>query len=109
MKVVGIPLRIRDVVGFPFANGDEMDQKTFHALYKDLPKECRAELIGGVVYLKSPTNADHGRTNSRVLFWLSRYADSTPGTEALGHITLKLGPWSEPEPDGCLMLTASCG
>jgi hypothetical protein len=38
----------------PLENGDQLDQKTFHARYEAMPEDCRAELIGGIVYMPSP-------------------------------------------------------
>src|SRR5262245_15062541 len=34
----------------PLENGDHLDQPTFHARYEAMPEDCRAELIGGIVY-----------------------------------------------------------
>src|SRR5207248_2626094 len=44
----------------PFESGDHMDQKTFHALYLKAPAGVKAELIGGIVYVSSPTSFRHG-------------------------------------------------
>jgi hypothetical protein len=38
----------------PLENGDHLDQPTFHARYQAMPEHCRAELIGGIVYMPSP-------------------------------------------------------
>jgi hypothetical protein len=38
----------------PLANGDHLDQRTFHARYEAMPEDFRAELIGGIVYMTSP-------------------------------------------------------
>ena len=32
-------------------NGDHMTQPEFHRIYQRMPKEFKAELIGGIVYL----------------------------------------------------------
>jgi hypothetical protein len=49
----------------PLENGDRLDQKTFHARYKAMPKGVRAELIGGIVHMpwpqKMPTLANRVR------------------------------------------------
>jgi Uma2 family endonuclease len=90
-------------------NGDRLDQKTFHARYLAMPKHVRAELIGGIVYMPSPLKRRHGRHGSRFIHWLCEYELATPGTECLENTTTILGPQSEPEPDGCLIILPECG
>jgi len=93
----------------PLENGDHLDQKTFHARYEAMPEDCRAELIGGIVYMASPQKLPHSKAHALAIRWLDGYADATPGTEALLNNTQILGPDSEPEPDGCLFITPECG
>jgi Uma2 family endonuclease len=90
-------------------NGDQLDQKTFHARYEAMPEDCRAELIGGIVYMSSPQKVPHSKTQKLVVRWLDEYAEVTPGTDALLNNTQILGPDSEPEPDACLFITPECG
>src|SRR5713101_1026796 len=82
----------------PLETGDHLDQKTFHARYEAMPEHVRAELIGGIVYMRSPMKRRHGRYGTRVLHWLGEYEVGTPGTEVLDNATNILGPESEPEP-----------
>jgi Uma2 family endonuclease len=82
--------------------GDHLDQPTFHARYVAMPGHVRAELIGGVVYMPSPTRRGHGKLHARLVRWLAQYEERTPGTEALDNATIILGPGSEPQPDACL-------
>jgi Uma2 family endonuclease len=93
----------------PLANGDHLDQKTFHARYKAMPEDCRAELIGGIVYMASPQKVPHGKAQFLLSRWLDEYAEATPGTDALANNTQILGPDSEPEPDGCLFILPEYG
>jgi Uma2 family endonuclease len=67
----------------PFATGDKLDRATFHALYLQTPKNFKAELISGVVYVASPVLHDHCEPHFRITHWLGLYLDSTP--EILGH------------------------
>jgi Uma2 family endonuclease len=90
-------------------NGDHLDQSTFHAVYESMPEHCRAELIGGVVYMASPMRVPHGKMNPLVSAWLGEYEAATPGTEVLQGATAILGPISEPEPDHCLRLLPEYG
>ncbi len=93
----------------PLENGDQLDQKTFHARYEAMPEDCRAELIGGIVYMPSPQKVPHSKAQQLVVRWLDEYAEATPGTEALLNNTQILGPDSEPEPDACLFITPEYG
>jgi Uma2 family endonuclease len=93
----------------PLENGDHLDQPTFHARYQAMPEDCRAELIGGIVYMPSPQKIPHSETQLLVVRWLDEYAEATPGIKALLNNTQILGPDSEPEPDACLFIAPDYG
>jgi Uma2 family endonuclease len=93
----------------PLENGDRLDQKTFHARYEAMPENCRAELIGGIVFIPSPRKIPHSEAQQLVVRWLDEYAEATPGTEALLNNAQILGPESEPEPDACLFIAPESG
>src|SRR2546421_498483 len=84
----------------PLENGDHLDQATFHARYEAMPEDCRAELVGGIVYMASPQKVPHSKAQQLMAHWLGAYVEATPGTDALINNTQILGPDSEPEPDG---------
>src|SRR5215831_5776041 len=71
----------------PLANGDHLDQKTFHERYEAMPAHVRAELIGGIVFMSSPLKRKHGRSGAHLMHWLVEYENNTPGTEALENAT----------------------
>src|SRR3954453_22757383 len=106
MATVG-PTRKRTVP--PLENGDQLDQRKVHLRYEAMPEGCRAELIGGIVYMPSPQKVPHSKARQLVVRWLDEYAEATPGTEALLNNTQILGPDSEPEPDACLFIVPECG
>jgi Uma2 family endonuclease len=93
----------------PLEPGDRLDQPTFHARYLAMPEGTRAELIGGVVHMPSPTKRPHGRTHGRVIKWLGVYEDATPGTEMYDNTSNLLGPENEPQPDACLLIAPHRG
>src|SRR5437763_1554556 len=93
----------------PLQNGDHLDQKTFHERYEAMPSHIRAELIGGIVFMSSPQKKPHGRHHLRFSRWLDEYEEATPGTEGFVNSTDMLGPGSEPQPDGCLVILPECG
>jgi Putative restriction endonuclease len=93
----------------PLENGDRLNQATFHARYEAMPAHVRAELIGGIVYMSSPMKRWHGRYGALFTRWLDEYEEATPGTEVLVGATSILGPESDPEPDGCLIILPEYG
>jgi Uma2 family endonuclease len=93
----------------PLEPGDRLDQPTFHQRYEAMPKQTRAELIGGIVYMPSPLKRPHGQVHAKVVGWLSAYEDATPGTQALDNATTILGPESEPQPDASLLIVPEKG
>jgi len=107
MATVGKRLRTRLLP--PLENGDQLDQKTFHARYQAMPEDCRAELIGGIVHMPSPQKVPHSKAQQLVVRWLDEYTEATPGTDALPNNTQILGPDSEPEPDACLFIVPEYG
>jgi hypothetical protein len=48
----------------PLENGDRLDQRTFHARYVRMPENCRAELIGGIVFMASPQKVPTASPNN---------------------------------------------
>jgi len=86
-------------------NGDRMKQPEFHRRYEACPKNVRAELIGGVVYMSppvympSPLRWLHGASHNRLGLLLGLYQAGTTGVEAGDNATILLGEESEPQPD----------
>lgn len=93
----------------PLANGDHLDQPTFHARYEAMPADFRAELIEGVVIVSSPQSTLHGVIQRMVNGWLWYYGAHTPGTQGAMNFTNILGPRSELEPDAGLWIDPSYG
>jgi Putative restriction endonuclease len=92
----------------PLAEGDHLDQKSFHARYEAMPEHVRAELVQGIVYLPSPTGFDHAGFHSEISGWLWTYKASTPGTFVLTEATTVLGKTDEPRPDTSLIVLPEC-
>jgi Uma2 family endonuclease len=93
----------------PLANGDHLDQKTFHERYEAMPADCRAELIGGIVYMASPQKSRHGKHHFRLAHWLGEYEAATPGVEGHINTTQILGDDAEPQPDAGLFVLPEYG
>lgn len=90
-------------------NGERIDQKTFHAWYETTPKQFKAELIGGEIFVSSPTKASHGIYSAKVVSWLGFYEIHTPGTQAQDNTTIILDADNELQPDASLCLVSSLG
>lgn len=90
-------------------NGDVLDQPTFHERYAAMPPGFRAELIGGVVYVPSPTTNWHSVYHGDVIGWMFHYRAHSPGVEMLDNGTIILDEENEPQPDGVLRLDESVG
>jgi Uma2 family endonuclease len=93
----------------PLEPGDRLDQKTFHERYEAMPEDFRAELIGGIVFVPSPLKIPHSRHHMPLSAWLWLYEKETPGVQGFDNVTVILGPESEPQPDGCLIIEPECG
>jgi Uma2 family endonuclease len=93
----------------PLENGDHLDQHTYHARYEAPPEDFHAELIGGVVFVRSRVGRRHARCTALLNGWLGRYEQDTPGTEALARGTIILGVQDEPEPDASLRILPEYG
>jgi Uma2 family endonuclease len=104
------PQPVPQVASLPLlVNGDHLDQPTYHALYERTPEGFKAELIGGIVFVASPTGRPHMRWGYNLTGWLSTYEDETPGVEGLDSGTFILGPKDEPEPDISMRIPPQLG
>ncbi len=61
-------------------NGDRLDQKEFHRRCKAMPKNVKAELSKGIVYMALPVRVkNHGKPHSNLMSCLGLYRLSTDG------------------------------
>ena len=90
-------------------HGERMTRETFHRLYEQAPKDVKAELINGVVYVAASMKRPHSMNYAPLssLFWI--YEDETPGIESGTDGTILLDENSEPQPDLYLRIIAECG
>ena len=93
----------------PLENGDRLDRKTFHERYEAMPPDVRAELIRGIVYVRSPLKIPHGRSHKLLTRWLDEYEEATPGVEGGHSASTLLGDDSEPQPDLHLLIDPARG
>lgn len=90
-------------------SGDRMNQKEFHRIYRRMPEDFKAELIGGIVYVASALKLRHGENHLPLgtLFYI--YEAYTPGVGSADNTTILLGDDSEPQPDLFLRILPEYG
>ena len=90
-------------------NGDEMTQPEFHRIYQRMPKEFKAELIGGIVYVSPPVGQRHGVMHMPLSTVLFTFEGHTPGVESADNTTIVLGTEGQPQPDAYVRILPSHG
>lgn len=91
-------------------SGDHLTRDEFERRYAAMPGQVKAELIGGRVYVASPSRyPQHGGPQFDLILWLGTYRLATPGVEGADNTTVRLDDENEPRPDGVLFISADCG
>lgn len=90
------------------AMGDKLSLDEFLRRWEAMPRLKRAELIGGIVYMQSPTGFEHGGTGIKIATWLGTYEVHTPGTGSADNVTTIMAE-NSPQPDYSLMLLPEAG
>jgi len=93
----------------PLESGDCLGADEFMRRYEAMPHVKKAELIEGTVYMGSPVSAMHAVPDTIFRGWLFVYAARTPGTEATGNFTVRLGSRNVPQPDSLLRILPEFG
>jgi Uma2 family endonuclease len=88
--------------------GERLTVEEFLRRWEELPDLKNAELIDGVVYLGSPVSLEHGRLDTRIIWWLAHYACLTPGCDS-GNNSTWLMSGSAPQPDVYLCILPAHG
>lgn len=89
--------------------GDHLTRAEFERRYAAMPWLKKAELIDGVVYVPSPVSNAHSSPHFRLITWLGKYEEATPGVEGGDNATLRFDDENEPQPDALLRLPPECG
>jgi Uma2 family endonuclease len=90
-------------------SGDRMTREEFHRIYEQMPEDFKAELIGGIVYVASPTGRRHGKHHLLLGTVFCAYEASTPGVDAADNATVILANDAEPQPDLYLRILPQFG
>src|SRR5688500_18837798 len=86
----------------PLESGDRLTRAEFERRYEAMPEQVKAELIEGVVYIRSyPISMVYnGSPHAKVIGWMGVYSSQTKGTEVVDTSTVRLDEDNEPQPDG---------
>jgi putative restriction endonuclease len=88
--------------------GDNLTRDEFIRIWEQLPNIKRAELIGGMVLMPSPTSTDHGDMDNNAAGWIFYYKAMTPGC-AGGNNTTTFLVDDVPQPDVNLRILTEFG
>lgn len=81
-------------------NGDRLGRWEFHRRYAADPRNRKAELIEGVVYVASPLRArEHGTPHAALIAWAGTYAAEHPEVQIADKATVFLDSDNEVQPD----------
>jgi Uma2 family endonuclease len=93
----------------PLRHGDRLSRAEFERRYHAMPEVNKAELLEGVVYMPSPVSEFHGNPHFRLIGWLARFEETTPGVIGSDNGSVRLGSDSEPQPDAILRIEEAHG
>ncbi len=94
----------------PLENGAHLSAAEFMRRYEAMPREMKAELIQGKVYMASPLRAEqHGDPDNLAQGWLCNYMIATPGVKSSTNSTTILDDEDIPQPDSHLRILPECG
>jgi len=95
----------------PLQTGDHLSRDEFERRYHATPKQFKAELIEGIVYVMGPPVSDpgHSHPHFRFITWLGIYEAHTPGTAGGDNGTVRLDLKNEPQPDTFLRILPDYG
>lgn len=89
----------------PLENGDHLSRAEFERRWEAMPQIRHAELIRGVVHMPAAVRMrHHGQAHRRLVGWIDRYIEHTPGIEGGDSASIRLSDVSMPQPDVCLYL-----
>ena len=90
-------------------NGDRLPQAEFHRRYIQYSEDVSIELVGGIVYMASPTQLRHGRYQAELSTIFVLYKAGTRGVEVADGATVILDGENETQPDVLLRVRPEYG
>lgn len=94
----------------PLEHGDHLTRREFERRYQAKPDGQKAELIDGVVYIRSSLRfRGHGEPHDAIIVWLGTYCAATPGVYGTDNATVRLDLENEVQPAALLRLEPTAG
>jgi Uma2 family endonuclease len=94
----------------PLENGDHLKCPEFERRYDATPHLNKAELVEGVVYLRSSVGHEgHGKPHFHLIGWLDRYVGATQGIDGGDGSSIRLDMDNMPQPDAFLYILPAAG
>lgn len=94
----------------PLENGDHLTRYEFERRYHARSGIKKAELIDGVVYIRSSARfRGRGEPHAGIVVWLGPYCAATPGVCGTDNATVRLDLDNEVQPDALLRLEPVAG
>jgi len=91
-------------------NGDKLTRYEFERRYNAMPNVKKAELIEGIVYIKTAVRfRSHAQPHGSIIGWLGTYEAATPGVSLGVEPTVRLDLDNEPQPDAVLLIDQAAG
>jgi len=90
-------------------NGSRLNATEFMRRYEAMPKDFKAELIDGTVFIVMSLSSEHGDSDNLLQTVIGTYAIATSGVKASTNSTTILGRDDVPQPDGSLRVLNEFG
>jgi len=94
----------------PLERGDHLTRHEFERRSQTKPDSQKAELIDGVVYIRSSMRfRGHGEPHAGIVVWLGVYCAATPGVYGTDNATVRLDLDNDVQPAALLRLEPAAG
>jgi hypothetical protein len=104
-KIPHVPAQIP-----PLEPGDQLTRDEFERRYDAMPLLKKAELIEGVVHMRSPVRwKRHASPHASIIGWLYQYSQVTPGVDVGDNGSVRLDMDNEPQPDAAMIIEPGRG
>lgn len=89
--------------------GDRLSRDEFERRYTLMPEVKKAELVEGIVYMRSPVSYGHAHYHSTLNGFLFTYWSATAGVSGGDNATVRLDQDNEYQPDICVRIETGRG
>lgn len=90
-------------------HGDRLTRSEFHRRYEEMPENIKAELIAGVVFIKSKRKVTEGKASAKIAGLLGSYALNIKEIESAIHASVMIDDANEYQPNAVLYVKEEFG